>query len=219
MNYVFEGESMKPAKSAFTLIELLIVVAIIGILAAIAVPNFLNAQTRAKVARVYSDLRSVALALDSYRIDNNVFPWPIRNGQVFNTSNHIANAIELTTPIAYLSSVSMEDPFIPARFWNNQQHAIHPTYVYVNYRGDWGNRWGMSSFGVGSLSAMPNGYGLTSQGPDDRDSGGVHWPLDMKRQLVLQANNRLYMPSNGLRSAGDIVRFGGDINAPVSLGG
>ena len=58
-------------RRAFTLIELLIVVAIIGILAAMAVPNFLNAQVRAKIGRVYADLRSIQTALEMYTIDNN----------------------------------------------------------------------------------------------------------------------------------------------------
>ena len=58
----------------FTLIELLIVVAIIAILAAIAVPNFLEAQTRAKVARCKTDMRTVVTALESYHIDNNKYP-------------------------------------------------------------------------------------------------------------------------------------------------
>ena len=60
--------------SGFTLIELLIVVAIIAILAAIAVPNFLEAQTRAKVSRVKADQRSLATAIESYSIDWNTYP-------------------------------------------------------------------------------------------------------------------------------------------------
>jgi hypothetical protein len=67
----------------------------------------------------------------------------------------------------------MEDPFIPQRFWNNQEHAIHPTYVYVSYRGDWGKTWGGPGYGV-PYQELPNGFGMTSQGPDDQDSGGVH---------------------------------------------
>ena len=61
-------------KKAFTLIELLIVVAIIAILAAIAVPNFLEAQTRAKVSRAVSDMRTLATAIESYYVDNNKYP-------------------------------------------------------------------------------------------------------------------------------------------------
>src|SRR6188768_3789796 len=66
-------------KKAFTLIELLIVVAIIAILAAIAVPNFLEAQVRAKVSRARTDMRSVATALEGYAVDNNKYPPMLGN--------------------------------------------------------------------------------------------------------------------------------------------
>jgi len=58
----------------FTLIELLIVVAIIGIIAAIAIPNLLNAIQRGKQKRTISDMRSVATAIESYAVDNNQYP-------------------------------------------------------------------------------------------------------------------------------------------------
>jgi len=61
-------------QKGFTLIELLIVVAIIGIIAAIAIPNLLNAIDRGKQKRTMADLRSLGTAVESYSIDNNVYP-------------------------------------------------------------------------------------------------------------------------------------------------
>ena len=58
----------------FTLIELLIVVAIIGIIAAIAIPNLLNAIDRGKQKRTMADIRSIGTAVESYAVDNNVYP-------------------------------------------------------------------------------------------------------------------------------------------------
>ena len=88
-------------KVGFTLIELLIVVAIIGILAAIAVPNFLNAQVRAKVSRSMADQKTMETAIIQYMIDANDNP----------PHSHAMNQnCWLTTPVAYLSGF-LYDPF------------------------------------------------------------------------------------------------------------
>lgn len=103
---------MHPITRAFTLIELLIVVAIIAILAAIAVPNFLEAQVRSKVARVKADQRSTATALESYRVDNNSYPPDftdvLRGFPQYNML--IMRHHHMTTPIAYITNVT-EDIF------------------------------------------------------------------------------------------------------------
>jgi len=65
---------LKRDSKGFTLIELLIVVAIIGIIAAIAIPNLLNAIDRGKQKRTMADIRSVGTAVESYAVDNNVYP-------------------------------------------------------------------------------------------------------------------------------------------------
>ena len=68
--------------SGFTLIELLIVVAIIGIIAAIAIPNLLNAIDRSKQKRTMADMRSVGTACEEYSIDNNFYPVQTTQGPV-----------------------------------------------------------------------------------------------------------------------------------------
>ena len=55
----------------FTLVEIMIVVAIIALLAAIAVPNFLRARKRSQATRVLEDLRMLDSALDQYAVETN----------------------------------------------------------------------------------------------------------------------------------------------------
>lgn len=206
----------RQSRHGFTLIELLIVVAIIGILAAIAVPNFLNAQTRAKVARVQSDHRALGTALSSYQIDNNGYPWPKFNGR-FETANHVGNLLELTTPVSYIGSVDLDDPFVDRSFWQSYgQSGVHPMYVYVNYHGSWG-----TGYYPNDVVRMSPGYGMTSHGPDKKDSGGVHWPVwvVLQGKSIHVANALIYTSSNGLTSNGDIIRFGGGVRGPGDGGG
>ena len=65
---------MKSNRKGFTLIELLIVVAIIGIIVAIAIPNLLNAIQRAKQKRSMADLRAIGTAAETYAVDYNRYP-------------------------------------------------------------------------------------------------------------------------------------------------
>ena len=58
-------------QKGFTLVEIMIVVAIIALLAAIAVPGFLRARKRSQASRILNDLRMIDSALDQYAIENN----------------------------------------------------------------------------------------------------------------------------------------------------
>lgn len=65
---------MKPRTtkhSGFTLVEIMIVVAIIALLAAIAVPGFLRARKRSQASKILNDLRLISGAIDQYAIENN----------------------------------------------------------------------------------------------------------------------------------------------------
>lgn len=179
---------------AFTLIELLIVVAIIAVLAAIAIPNMLEAQVRAKVSRAKSDMRTIATAVETYAVDNNKYPPNYDSGLYTpNPGNESKTFASLTTPIAYTTSAP-SDVFRPDS--NELSRGFYFDYV------GWDSVSAMMTKYSPELRAYYAGTGtkwsVASIGPDTRnDSIGQH--LDDPKPYT-------YDPTNGTVSAGDIVR-------------
>ena len=177
---------------AFTLIELLIVVAIIGILAAIAVPNFLNAQTRAKIARVKGDMKAIESALEMYRIDHNTY-MRCYGG------NPPEQYRPLTTPIAYIATPPL-DPFrnglagvnVRREFYGDQ-HAFPTEEI------DYGT---FDAQGVFRMTGRLRYWMLVSLGPDRDEDFGITVVGPTKNNAYTY---ELYMASNGLNSDGDLL--------------
>lgn len=203
-NFLIGPVQAKQPRSAFTLIELLIVVAIIAILAAIAVPNFLEAQTRAKISRVKADIRTISTGLETYVIDHNKYPpdWYAWGG--------LAGCFHLTTPVAHISSFPL-DPFHP-----------HPTekdkflaYMYMNYQKE-----GLPNSTWALRANLPDNLArksvcVLSIGPD-RFRDAAEWVVlgmsaAMNRRGVSgKTIDTIYDATNGTLSWGDVVRLTGD---------
>jgi prepilin-type N-terminal cleavage/methylation domain-containing protein len=196
-------------RRAFTLIELLIVVAVIAILAAIAVPNFLEAQVRSKVSRVANDLRTLDTALMAYFTDNQRFPPTVN----FFTPLPSARLAPLVTPVAYVSSLP-RDPFLRRQTGVFEQTVltIDPAepmdlYIYNTASAD---------FGLGGPPTVQGAsqFSLSSGGPDLI----LEFPYYAFAPTFVSTNVHLsyiYDPTNGTVSRGEIFRRGGVVPANV----
>ena len=175
-------------RSGFTLIELLIVVAIIAILAAIAVPNFLEAQVRAKVSRCRTEMRTLAVALEAYRTDGPAYP-PYFLSPTIRVQPTSARLRPLTTPVSYITSIPMDVFALHTR----ERDPNYDSYDYVDEES------GKQYFSPPYDYQWTYGYAwiMNSMGPDlINQFRSIGYP-DM-----------FYDPTNGTVSIGDIVRVG-----------
>jgi type II secretion system protein G len=118
-------------KRGFTLIELLIVVAIIGIIVAIAIPNLLNAIQRAKQKRTMADMRSIGTAAEAYAVDTNRYPaaagWAYPSGCSY-PSTTFTSAIAGVLAPTYIRTIPLKDGwnswFVYSSFNNSLDYVI-----------------------------------------------------------------------------------------------
>lgn len=220
-------------RRAFTLIELLVVVTVIAILAAIAVPNFLEAQVRSKVSRNRADLRTYATALESYMVDNNAYPGANvhSTGGARSTFPGDPTILErLSTPVAYVTEGLLINPFESTKRSDTLITGLFPIHTAVN---DW-----VDVEFTAADSRLYRSYLYTAvrsaNTPSGLDRARVDLPEPFRQRaegwvvfspgpmrgyiniggVIVQGTreysvNLLYDPTNGTVSFGNVFRTGG----------
>lgn len=198
--------SAKAPSRAFTLIELLVVVAVIAILAAIALPNFLEAQTRARVSRAKADQKTVGDAAEQYYIDWNTYPLTSSGSLDRMGTDPAYHAIKayvvLSSPISYIGNARLRDPFAAKVIPGNQVSEDSQAYQFASGNG---GELLAPAHAVADNARIPgawprNVHAVVSFGPNQVDESFIStYPF---------SQGLAYDPTNGTISDGDVFRCG-----------
>lgn len=103
--------SLRNRQNAFTLVELLIVIIIIAVLAAIAIPKFSNSTTRSKESALRSNLKLVRNAADLFRADTGLFPKDLAS---LSATSAPTQGYDSTATLANITVADWRGPYLLA---------------------------------------------------------------------------------------------------------
>jgi len=202
-----EGSTVRRIHGSL-LAGLLVAVAVVSALAAIAAQSVLEAETRAKIARVNADLRDLAVASEAYFVDHGIYPPSTsggvqRRGFPEQLGGQFLSAtlwVDLSTPVAYIGNAFLIDHFALPDGGDLPEDGAVYTYQNLlnNYCGDL--LQGEPRFSTSFCDAAMEFYGdwrLGSVGPDG--DFGIPGAVPPTAQTP-------YDPTNGTLSAGNIWR-------------
>ena len=223
-------------RKGFTLIELLIVIAIILILVAIALPNFLEAQIRARVTKAKAEIRTLATAFEAYRTDWPYYPRGCLGGP-FATSVRCRDnwgfvgdveggSSNLTSPVEYISEIP--DDLFAVHYDINGVTGFFPEgHPWVKYRCTRRTVYNIQDPTEAPVTPVPpdgeallpwkNQYDLVNPQVYKSKEYLISSLGPDKNEDVIPAyamgggyllNSEFYSPTNGTKSSGDLIHVG-----------
>ncbi len=208
----------KSRRHGGTATDLIVGVPLVAMLGVVAVKTFTDAEINTKVSQVRADMQQVAAALEVYNTDWGVYPFDGYNALNFVKYNYWYLPVDLSTPVAYLDSVAVVDPF---REVSDGQPEYFGYIRYRNTESTWGTHFAaMQSHepstpaqwynamldDVGEwmlLSVGPDGYwGPSASSQEGLFPGGAD---SWETPSGYPDHSQPYDPTNGTNSWGDIV--------------
>lgn len=207
-----------------SIIELIICVAFVAMLTAIAVPNFMQADTSSKIAQAKQDLQSLKVGLEAYEVDLGAYPWqngiPVSLGVFpYSQSGKRPTLERLTTPVSYLGgSTPFFDPFVASGYYegptfNTQSSLSDPVsqncYFYNARNVIDTSAWGQTQ----EHDVDPYWYFLESSGPDltrHLTYSALNGMSDDTELNRARLSMTIYDPTNGSVSRGSVWDVGGE---------
>ncbi len=115
-------------QSGFTLIEIMVVIVILGILAAVVVPNIMSRPDEARIAKAKQDIRALSTALDLYKLDNYAYPTTDQGIEALASKPTSAPEPKHYREEGYLKKVPLDPWQNPYQYLNPGEHGLIDIY-------------------------------------------------------------------------------------------